>query len=183
MADKPEKQKSIGTNDVDVSPEKVEQEWQEIAIDEGIDLLSPETSSEDSPEPVQERPGNLDERCIGLLAVLMSIGFPVLLPSWQVVKEEVGALAVAWGRVLSKYIPVGWARYLPDVGGGDGSECIELDALVTTIQFIESHTQGENQKPESQPEKPEPVFRKTKERPGQNVMRTVHEFGEGQVNA
>ena len=128
-----------GVNQVDTSPEKVNQEWGEIEADEGITTANETgTNSEDAwqggpaqaeSEPDQEKTA---EKLAQFLKWLFFRIFSRLAPDWNITKDESADLGDAWSAVIVKYLPVSWLRFVP--GGG---AVIELDALFITIDIIE----------------------------------------------
>ncbi len=145
-----------GVNQVDTSPERVDQEWAEIAADEGITTTSEAREGDTgtaAAAPGQGGPGQpgpdreqAAEKLGGFLRLLLGWVFRRFAPAWEVTKAETEKLGSAWAAVVCKYLPAGWLRHVP--GGGAS---IELDAILITVEIIEPRIGRP-----ANPEKPEP---------------------------
>lgn len=125
-------------NDVDVSPDLINNEWDNIARDEGVSVDDVDSQSEFAlhPDDETQQRDQAVSRVAALLGYVFGLGFVFFTPAWQVASDEVSRLAAVWARVTAKYLPLSWLGHIPDVSGGDGSECIECDAIAVTFQVI-----------------------------------------------
>lgn len=172
-----EKEESFpgASNNVDVSPQRIEKELAEAAAEENLVLTGPPLPGSDdaqAPEAAQDLPApDYEKNAINagvLLSMLTEYGLKYLAPAWQITRDQCAAVGMSWGKVAAKYLPASVLRYLPDMTGSeDGSECVECDALMTTLQVFEpvmdsprffenSETRPES-KPETRPEIAQPV--------------------------
>jgi len=125
-------------NQVDVSPERVAQEWRQIAADEGF-TAAPHNPGKgtrpDAPGPSLP-PDAHAAKLAGVLASLLKIASGAwFTPAWKITSEECNKLGQVWGRVAAKYMPAAWLRWLPDTSGGQ-SECLECDAVAVTLEVF-----------------------------------------------
>lgn len=129
-----------GVNQVDTSPETVDQEWNEIAADEKITSTTQADggpgmeaeAGQDSLVPDEQDREKIAEKLASFLKKLFKWGFHRFAPGWRVTEDESGSLGDAWSAVIIKYLPGRWLRFVP--GGG---ALIELDALMITIDVVE----------------------------------------------
>lgn len=137
VVEKSELTPKTGVNQVDTSPEKVDQEWDEIATDEKLDQVpDSEIDASDKGQGTQaqdepDRETATDNLSVFLWRVLRLL-FRKLAPDWHVTESETGKLSDAWSAVICKWLPGAWLRYVP--GGG---AVIEFDAVVITIDVFE----------------------------------------------
>jgi len=147
-----------GTNEVDTSPERVEGEWESIESEENLNPSSinedtGEVTYSDRPDDVVSTRDGSVEKLSGLLSIGFLFGFAWTAPAWQVGKEECEKLGLVWSRVLAKYLPLSWLRFIPDMTGGEGSECLECDAIAVTIMIVKPRL-DKPLKSEQQPGRP-----------------------------
>ncbi len=135
--EKSESESVTGVNQVDTSPEKVNQEWDEIATDEKLAEVSdieigPGDAMQDGhsrDEP--DRDKSIENLSLFLWRILKLV-FSKLTPTWHVDESESEKLSGAWSAVICKWLPGAWLRFIP--GGG---AVIELDAIMVTIEVFE----------------------------------------------
>jgi hypothetical protein len=156
-----------GVNSVDVSDEKINWEWEEIITDEKIDVT--EQNEVDQEQPDQ---GNQDddrekagENLSGFLSLAFNYGFALTVPLWEVTKTECEELGAAWSRVIVKYLPFSWLRFIPGGTGGPGV-CIECDALLLTIKIVQPRLAAE----QGNTEQPNEVKQEPESEPQENIM-------------
>lgn len=159
----PEKQPEFSgpdVNQVDTSEARVARELDEAAREEGI---SPGATGPEPGAPAgdaQPDRSGIAQRLAGLLAGGFGMVFAIAVPAWRVTQEEVAALAGTWARVVAKYLPIKYWKYIPDLSGeGEGSECVECDAITVTLKVIGPRVMSENSETDSEADsetKPEP---------------------------
>lgn len=171
MGGEPEQEPSIsqdstGQNNVDVSEARIQKEIRAFAEDEKLTLepLKETDNPDDITQPAESVPQVDIEQATQSMGVLIANGFyfgaKYLKPVWNILEDEASAFGMAWAKVVVKYSPLSWLRFIPNLSGGTGeSVCIECDAVLVTIniaqpRLMQSEHMPEN-KPEQRPEKPE----------------------------
>lgn len=131
-----EKQTADAVNEVDVSEERIQREIAAALSEEGMapdGSEIPETGPETGPE-------NDTEQAAASVAGLLGMMFPflgsLLAPAWAITREQYAQLAGAWSRVVVKWLPASWLRFVP---GGNGEPCVECDAILATVAVVAPH--------------------------------------------
>ena len=169
------------TNEVDVSPERIDKELRAAATEEDLIYNNQAGNSENSEPQPEQLSEEQQQNTLGNLAFFLSFGFGIafsaLAPAWNIQKEQNKNLGVAWARVCLKYLPFSWLEYVPNITGGTSSDCVECDALLLTYSTIEPVYMSPRfqDKSESQPENPEADIQKQSGQP-QDTMKEVHQI-------
>lgn len=91
-------------------------------LEDELNVLEGEIENEPTPRPAGAA-GDLGTAAI--VAELLTVGFPVFAPAWNVQANEIDLLAGAWAPVIDKYIP-DLSRFIG----------VEVQALVVTFAVL-----------------------------------------------